>query len=102
MIALAAIGNPRVFLSDLEHYQMKIQDRFIFRDHHPYTQSDLDGVLDCLTDLQAAMVVTTQKDSVRLEHLNFEKSQIFVLGIEAVPENLAEYKKEFLDQVKGL
>ncbi|MEE2839015.1 MAG: tetraacyldisaccharide 4'-kinase [Acidobacteriota bacterium] len=102
VIALAAIGNPRVFLSDLEHYQMKIQDRFIFRDHHPYTQSDLDGVLDRLTDLQAAMVVTTQKDSVRLEHLNFEESQIFVLGIEAVPENLAEYKKEFLDQVKGL
>ena len=48
------------------------------------------------------MVVTTQKDAVRLEHLNFEESQIFVLGIEAVPENLAEYKKEFLDQVKGL
>jgi len=102
VIALAAIGNPGVFLSDLEHYQMKIQDRFIFRDHHPYTQSDLDGVLGRLTDLQAAMVITTQKDSIRLEHLNFQESQIFVLEIEAVPENLTEYKKDFLDRVQGL
>jgi len=102
VIALAAIGNPRVFLRDLEHFQMKIQDRFIFRDHHPYTQSDLNDVLGRSKELQAAMVVTTQKDSIRLEHLNFDESQIFVLGIEAVPENPTEYKKEFLDQVEAL
>ena len=102
VVALAAIGNPQVFLHDLEHYQMRIQDRFIFRDHHSYHQSDLDRVLGRLSELQADAVVTTQKDSIRLEHLEFEESQIFVLGIEAVPEDLAEYKKEFLNEVKFL
>ena len=102
VIALAAIGNPQVFVRDLEHHQMRIQDRFIFRDHHDYDQSDLDRVLDRLDQLQADAVVTTQKDSIRLEHLKFEESQILVLGIEAVPENLSAYKKEFLNEVNGL
>jgi tetraacyldisaccharide 4'-kinase len=102
VVALAAIGNPQVFLRDLEHYQMNIQDRFIFRDHHHYTQDDLDRVLGRLRELQAAVVITTQKDSIRLEHLEFEASQIFVLVIEAVPENLTEFKKEFLSEVKLL
>ena len=102
VIALAAIGNPQVFLRDLEHYQMSIQDRFIFRDHHTYDQSDLDRVLGRLAELPAEMVITTQKDSVRLEHLDFKESQIFVLGIEAVPENPTEYKREFLNEVKFL
>jgi tetraacyldisaccharide 4'-kinase len=102
VVALAAIGNPQVFLRDLEHYQMNIQERFIFRDHHNYSQADLDRVLSSLKELQAEVVVTTQKDSVRLEHLEFKESQIFVLGIEAVPENLTEYKKEFLSEVKLL
>ena len=102
VVALVAIGNPQVFLRDLEHYQMKVRDRFIFRDHHHYTQTDLDHVLDRLTELQAEVVVTTQKDSVRLENLRFKESQIFVLKIEAVPENLTEYRKEFLNEVKLL
>ncbi|MEE8348028.1 MAG: tetraacyldisaccharide 4'-kinase [Acidobacteriota bacterium] len=102
VLALAAIGNPQVFIHDLEHYQMKIQDSFIFRDHHDYTQNDLDDVLGRLADHQAEMVITTEKDSVRLEHLAFKESQIFVLGIQAVPENLTEYKREFLNQVKFL
>ena len=102
VIALAAIGNPQVFVRDLEHYQMRIDDRFIFRDHHDYSQSDLDRVLDRLDQLQADAVVTTQKDSIRLEHLKFEEDQILVLGIEAVPENLSEYRKEFLNEESGL
>lgn len=102
VIALAAIGNPQVFLHDLEHYQMKISDRFIFRDHHQFSQSQLDRVLKRCQEVQAQAVVTTEKDAVRLEKLDFKEGQIFVLHIEPQPENPQEYKKEFLNEVEFL
>lgn len=102
VVALAAIGNPQIFLHDLEHYQMKIKDSFIFRDHHNYDQSDLNRVLARLTELQADTVVTTQKDSIRLEHLKFSESQIFVFEMEAVPEHPSSYAEDFLNKVKLL
>ena len=102
VIALAAIGSPHVFLHDLEHYQMKISDRFIFRDHHPFSQPELDRVLKRLEEVQARAVVTTEKDAVRLKKLDFQEGQIFVLQIEPQPEDLQEYKKEFLNEVKFL
>ncbi len=102
IIALAAIGNPQVFLYDLEHYQMKISDRFIFRDHHPFRQSELDRVLERLKEGQARGIVTTEKDAVRLKELDFQEGQIFVLQIEPQPEDLPEYKKEFLNEVEFL
>ena len=102
VIALAAIGSPHVFLHDLEHYQMKISDRFIFRDHHPFSQSELDGVLKRFEEVQARAIVTTEKDAVRLEKLDFQKNQIFALQIEPRPEDLPEYKKEFLNEVEFL
>ena len=102
VIALAAIGSPHVFLHDLEHYQMKISDRFIFRDHHPFSQSELDRALKRLEEVQARAIVTTEKDAVRLTKLDFQEGQIFVLQIEPQPEDLPEYKKEFLNEVKFL
>jgi tetraacyldisaccharide 4'-kinase len=102
VIALAAIGNPQVFLHDLEHYQMKISDRFIFRDHHPFSQSELDRALARLNEGQARAIVTTEKDAVRLKKLDFQENQIFVLQIEPQPEDLPEYKKEFLNEVEFL
>ena len=102
VIALAAIGSPHVFLYDLEHYQMKISDRFIFRDHHPFSQSELDGVLKRLEEVQARAIVTTEKDAVRLKELDFQEGQIFVLQIEPQPEDLPKYKTEFLNEVKFL
>ncbi len=102
VIALAAIGSPHVFLHDLEHYQMKISDQFMFRDHHPFSQPELDRVLKRLEEVQARAVVTTEKDAVRLQELDFQEGQIFVLQIEPQPEDLPEYKKEFLNEVKYL
>ena len=102
VIALAAIGSPHVFLYDLEHYQMKISDRFLFRDHHPFSQSELNRVLKRLEEVQARAIVTTEKDAVRMKELDFQEGQIFVLQIEPQPEDLPEFKKEFLNEVKFL
>ena len=102
LIALAAIGNPGLFVQDLEHYQMDVRRQLLFPDHHPYSQNDLDQALGSLEEHGAEALMTTEKDAVRLQGLEFGPGQIFVLKIEALPEDPAEYRKFLLDEVAGL
>ena len=102
VIALAAIGNPEIFVRDLEHYQVDVRHQLLFPDHHPYSQSDLDRALESLDEHGAEALMTTEKDAVRLQGLVFEAGQVFVLQIEALPEDPVEYRKFLLDEVAGL
>ena len=102
VIALAAIGNPGLFIQDLEHYQMDVRDQLLFPDHHPYSQSDLDQALESVDEHGAEALMTTEKDAVRLQALEFGAGRIFVLKIEALPEDPVEYRKFLLDEVAGL
>ncbi len=102
VIALAGIGNPGLFVQDLEHYQMDVRHQVLFPDHHPYSQSELDQALESLDENGAEALVTTEKDAVRLQDLEFGAGQIFVLKIEALPEDPVEYRKFLLDEVAGL
>ena len=102
VIALAAIGHPAIFVQDLEHYQLEVRHRLLFPDHHPYSQSDLDRALESLDEHGAEALMTTEKDAVRLQDLEFGDGQIFVWKIEALPEDPVEYRKFLLDEVAGL
>ncbi len=102
VVALAAIGNPNIFLQDLEHYQMQVLDQFLFQDHHSYVQGELDQVIRRRAQLKANAIITTEKDAVRLRRLSFGQDQIFSLQIEAKPEDPQEYKRVLLEEVESL
>ena len=102
VIAMAAIGNPQVFLHDLAHYQMEITDQFLFRDHHDLSQAELDQVLQRASETDAAAIITTEKDAVRLKRLNFTEGRILVLQIAFLPQDGTVYKSQFLDEVRSL
>jgi len=91
MIALAAIGNPTQFLKDLELTGISVQDRFLYRDHHPFSQLELENVLKRCQESSAMGVITTQKDAVRLQGLRFEKDQVFVISIKAKTRDPASF-----------
>lgn len=101
VIALAAIGNPAVFLRDLAHYQIRVVDQFLFRDHSPFSQPQLDGILKRLHQLDAEAIVTTEKDAVRLQRLRFVQGQILSLQIEVRAEDPEEYRKYLLNEVEA-
>ena len=102
VIALAAIGNPQIFIEDLAHYQVEVVDRALFRDHHNSSQEELDDALKRMAELGADGLMTTEKDAVRLRALDFLEEQIFVFQIEFRPEDAAEYKKSFLSEMNNL
>lgn len=99
VVALCAIGSPAVFLSDLAHYQLRVVESFVFRDHHPFTQLDLGQVDEAVTRLGAEAVVTTEKDAVRLRDLTI-KARVMLFRIEAKPEEPADFERRFLDEIR--
>ena len=102
VIALAAIGNPQVFLKDLEIYQLKVLDQCFFRDHHPFTQAEIDRVLGRMHTLGAEAVITTEKDAVRLEKLALPEGVVYAARIEVRAEDPEVYQHEFLNEMEYL
>ncbi|MFB3903415.1 MAG: tetraacyldisaccharide 4'-kinase [Acidobacteriota bacterium] len=100
VIALSGIGNPRVFLNDLSHYQMDVVQTFNYRDHHQFTDEDLQAVAAAARSLGADAVVTTEKDAVRLPARAAAGIPIYTVQIEARPEDSEEFDRDFLQEVR--
>ena len=97
---MCAIANPMVFESDLAHEQIAVGHRMTFRDHHTYSQVDLDRALREANEHDAGLIVTTEKDAVKLAPLRIPPERVYALGIEArvdEEENFLQYLKMFLD-----
>jgi tetraacyldisaccharide 4'-kinase len=65
VIAFAGIGRPAKFFATLRALGADIVWKREFPDHHPFSESDL-VTLDALAQAKNAMLVTTEKDWVRL------------------------------------
>lgn len=64
--AFAGIARPERFFGDLENAGWKLTGRRPFRDHHHYSGSDVDQIVNAATSSGAAVILTTEKDIVRL------------------------------------
>ncbi len=68
VIAFTGIGMPDKFFATLEKAGANIIERIRFPDHHPFSQSDAQWLLDLKNDNPGAILVTTAKDHMRLKH----------------------------------
>jgi tetraacyldisaccharide 4'-kinase len=66
VVALAGIARPDAFFADLEAAGWRLADRVAFRDHHPFTAADVASLARRVREHDAAAVLTTEKDAVRL------------------------------------
>ncbi|MGC1781325.1 MAG: tetraacyldisaccharide 4'-kinase [Acidobacteriaceae bacterium] len=64
--AFCAIGDPSGFFHGLLQAGATIQTEITFRDHHVYTQGDIERLKIAARDSRAKCFVTTEKDAVRL------------------------------------
>ncbi len=81
IFAFCGIGNPDGFFRTLERLGCVIAGRRVFRDHHVYRADDLRTIEKDAEDSGADMIVTTQKDAVRLRSLEHLKREIHYLKI---------------------
>ncbi len=69
--AFCAVGNPQSFFAQLKAAGHTIVVEKAFRDHHLYTQKDVDDLVDMATRAGAASLITTAKDAVKLRSFSF-------------------------------
>jgi tetraacyldisaccharide 4'-kinase len=65
-VALAAIASPERFRASLVQAGWQVARLIAFRDHHAYTRRDVVRVGAALEEAAARVVLTTEKDAVRL------------------------------------
>jgi len=66
VFAFSGIGNPDGFIASLKEKGIAVAGERRFRDHQPYSGSDLLSVCDGAAAAGATIVVTTEKDAVRI------------------------------------
>lgn len=69
--AFCGIGNPRAFFSQLRGVAMDVRHEAAFRDHHKYSQADIDHLTEQARSKGAQALITTAKDAVKLGSFRF-------------------------------
>lgn len=81
IFAFCGIGSPAGFVRTLERLNCVVAGKSIFSDHHVYCSDDLSTIKKDAEKCGAEMIVTTQKDAVRLRSLEGLEWEIHYLKI---------------------
>ena len=93
--AFCGLGNPTTFFEQLDQQGIQVAAAKIFRDHHKYSQNDIDLLEKDTRGLGADALITTIKDAVKLSSFKFEVPCFAArLGI-TISENDAFQKQIF-------
>lgn len=66
LFAFCGIGNPNAFVSDLQDWGFQIVGRRFYRDHHRYTQDDMQAIERDALAAGAEGLICTEKDLFNL------------------------------------
>lgn len=66
VIAMAGIANPGSFFGEVERNFTEVLDELTYPDHYPYTAQDIEELTDLLTEESNSILITTEKDAMRL------------------------------------
>jgi tetraacyldisaccharide 4'-kinase len=72
LAAFCGIGNPSSFFQQLRAAHLDVRHEAVYRDHHKYSQVDIDRLAQHAQAKGAQALITTAKDSVKLQSLHFE------------------------------
>ena len=73
--------NPNSFHKSLKLANIKVASKLIYHDHYEFTDSDINTMKRALKDHNASIVITTEKDMVKIRKVS-EYQNLMYLGIE--------------------
>ena len=101
-IAFAGLGRPEKFKKTLEDCGLKLAAFHAFADHHPYTEGEMQKLLQ-EANLKKAVLITTEKDWVRIPEIRRSQIQTLQITLEwNEPESLSEFLGKALENFKGV
>ncbi len=80
VLAFSGIARPQSFISLLKSLGATVAEECAYPDHHHYSKTDLAAIFQKAADRRVGMIVTTEKDAVRL--MGFNTAGIWALRIE--------------------
>jgi tetraacyldisaccharide 4'-kinase len=91
-ILFSGIANNRAFAADVRKLGCNIVDHLEFKDHFIYKSSDIHMIQKKTSSLKADMVVTTEKDWVKIGHDIEWTVDVAVIGINIKFQNPTQFE----------
>lgn len=85
VLAVSAIANSAAFYRMIHEWEGDIVDTLEFPDHYDYTARDWQRITRVARNVD--LIVTTEKDILKLARFPFAKEKLFALRVEMVVEN---------------
>ncbi|KKL81402.1 hypothetical protein LCGC14_1995120 [marine sediment metagenome] len=83
VFAFSGIGEPAAFVDTLERSGAEVVGQKVFRDHHRFDLPDMKRVQEQASIVKAQLIVTTEKDIMRIKHFKCNEFDNFhYVGIE--------------------
>lgn len=84
VLAFSGIARPGSFVSMLRSLGAEVKAEFAYPDHYEYTKGDLAALYRRAADEKISMIITTEKDAVRLAGLKPEGVWALRIGLKIV------------------
>ncbi len=91
IIAFSGLGNPENFKTTLRGMGANIKLFKSFKDHYNYTQQDIQNLLEQQKKQKAKIIITTEKDWVKLPKDLPEPQNWYCLQISIIPRNMDDF-----------
>lgn len=101
VLAFAGIARADRFFADLGRDGWHVAGTLAFRDHHRYVQRDIDRVAAAARAAGASVLLTTEKDAVRVESLDLGALPVASVPLTATVEPPEEFLAWLLARVRG-
>jgi len=97
VLVCVGIARPESFVTLLTSLGALVAAQCIYPDHHDFTTADLEEVYKKAVDNEVDVIITTEKDAVRLRHL--EPRGIYALRIELSVNEREEWESFLLRKI---
>ncbi len=99
IVALSGIASPQSFEASLMKMGAAILSRERFSDHYRYRPQEIIDIINNADELGADYILTTEKDAVRLPHLESPKVPVYYMRMEIEILNGYENFKECVKRI---
>jgi tetraacyldisaccharide 4'-kinase len=99
VFAFAGIERPERFFSDLTSAGWNVVGTKSFRDHHRFSKGDISRVAAAAKRAGAAIILTTEKDAVRLPAM-IVKMPLASVPLVSTVEPAGEFRAWLLGQIR--
>jgi tetraacyldisaccharide 4'-kinase len=101
LFAFCGIGNPAAFLADLRDWGLQIVGHKLFRDHHRYTQEDIQEIQEEAEKSGATSVICTEKDTFNLHGVRWQTGSVFYCRVSMQIDREEKFWRAILAKAKS-